>query len=43
LNAGTKFSRNLPQLCQYNIFKVSILLESLCKIATVLQHTAERC
>jgi hypothetical protein len=30
----------LPQICQYNIFKVSILLESLCKIATVLQHTA---
>ena len=29
------------QLCQYNIFKVSILLESLCKIATVLKHTAE--
>jgi hypothetical protein len=41
LNAGTKFSRTLPQICQYNIFKVSILLESPCKIATVLQHTAE--
>jgi hypothetical protein len=32
---------NLLQLCQYNIYKVSILLESLSKIATVLQHTAE--
>ena len=41
LNAGTNFSRNLPKICQYNIFKVSILLESPCKIATVLQHTAE--
>ncbi len=40
LNAETlSFQENLPPHCQYNIFKVSILLESLCKIATVLQHT----
>ena len=31
----------MPQLCQYNIFKVSIPLELLCKIVTVLQDTAE--
>jgi hypothetical protein len=31
----------LPQVCQDNIFKVSILLELLCKITTVLHHTAE--
>ena len=37
----TEFATALSQLCQDNIFKVSILLESLCKIATVLQQTAE--
>jgi hypothetical protein len=42
LNAGTLiFQENLPQVCQYNIFKVSILLELQRKITTVLQHTAE--
>jgi hypothetical protein len=42
LNAGKpSFQQKLLQLCQYNIFKVSILLESLCKIATVVEHTAE--
>ena len=42
LNAGKpSFQQKLPQLCQYNIFKVSILLESLCKIANVVEHTAE--
>ena len=42
LNAGTLiFQENSPQLCQYNIFKVSILLESLCKIANVVEHTTE--
>lgn len=41
LNAAKPtFQENLPWLCQYNIFKVSILLESLCKITTVLEHTA---
>ena len=38
---STEFATALSQLCQDNIFKVSILLESLCKIATVLQQTAE--
>jgi hypothetical protein len=28
-------------VCQYNIFKVSILLELLCKITTMLHDTAE--
>jgi hypothetical protein len=28
-------------VCQYNIFKVSTLLELLCKITTVLHDTAE--
>ncbi len=28
-------------MCQYNIFKVSILLELLCKITTMLHDTAE--
>jgi hypothetical protein len=42
LNAGTlSFHENLPEVCQDNIFKVSTLLELLCKIATVLHHTAE--
>ena len=42
LNAETLiFQENLPQLCQYNIFKVSILLELQRKITTILQHTAE--
>ena len=42
LNAGTLiFQEKLPQLCQYNIFKMSILLELQRKITTVLQHTAE--
>ena len=35
------FQQNLPMLCQYNIFKESILLESLCKIETVLLQTTE--
>jgi hypothetical protein len=42
LNAGRQsFDGNLPQVCQYNIFKVSILLELPCKIVTVLLDTAE--
>src|ERR671938_1849391 len=42
LNAGKpSFQCVLPQRCQYNIFKMSILLESLCKIATLVEHTAE--
>jgi tRNA(His) 5'-end guanylyltransferase len=42
LNAGTlSFHENLAEVCQDNIFKVSILLELLCKITTVLTHTPE--
>ena len=31
----------MPIVCQSNIFKVSTLLELLCKITSVLQHKAE--
>ena len=42
LNAETpSFHQNLLYLCQYNIFKVSILLELLSKITNAIQLIAE--